>query len=104
MPFQAFNRPSVALLVAVWLLSFVLNTCATGPNYLGVACGAATVCIVLRANHLAVAPVMHFAVAAKLIGIALYTWLHWPHWFYWQAFLLLHYMLTASPQERKSPS
>jgi hypothetical protein len=72
-PLKQFNRKSIALLVVFWivvLLSF--GGCSPAPAYLATAYVAVTVCVVLWANHLAMAPVNRTKDAFILLAIALY--------------------------------
>lgn len=72
-PLKQFNRKSIALLVVLWvvvLLSF--DGCSSAPAYLATAYVAGTVCVVLWANHLAMAPVNRIKDAFRLLAIALY--------------------------------
>ena len=72
-PLAAFRWPLKLALIAPWVvLNFLANSCEQQPSQYGVALLTATVCIVLWANHLAVAPVRRFRDAIRLVGISLY--------------------------------
>lgn len=72
-PLKQFNRKSIALLVVLWIVVFLSDAgCPPTPAYLATACLAATVCVVLWANHLAMAPINRARDAFRLLAIALY--------------------------------
>lgn len=72
-PLKQFNRKSIALLVVLWVMVLLSNDgCPPTPAYLATACIAATVCVVLWANHIAMAPVNRARDALRLLAIALY--------------------------------